>query len=236
MKNLFKKIKGKINSETARARQFLHKAERQKGFFLVELIVAIFIFSILSTISVGSLITALDSNRKAQSLKSVLNNLTVVLDTMTKNLAAGQYYNCQGVISVPLEETLDCPSDDPNNTRREITFLSNRDLGDDGEANDIITYRFDEDERGGYIERTIYIDNSGAEVGPIRMTAPEVNITDMRFYVRGSLTASSEYIVADRNQPFVTIVVQGEAPAGPRTPPTTFMVQTSISQRVPDFE
>jgi hypothetical protein len=60
------------------------------------------------------------------------------------------------------------------------------------------------------------------------MTAPEVNITDAKFFVSGSERAGEE-------QPKVLIVVRGISPAGPRALPTEFMVQTLVSQRVPNF-
>lgn len=208
----------------------------EQGFFLVELIVAIFIFSLVTTLALSSLITGLDSNKKAQSLKSVLNNLTIVLDTMSKNMAVGQYFNCREP-DFSTRETLDCGFGEPNPEQHDtISFVSNYDLGTDGRANDIMTYRFVEGADGGFIERSIYLDGTPDEAGPLRMTAPEVNITAMEFYVFGSRTTSDNQFEDDTNQPKVLITVRGDAPAGPRSARTAFSVQTVVSQRTPDFE
>lgn len=50
-------------------------ATGQKGFTLVEMIVAIFVFSVVMVISTGALVSIIGANRKAQSVKSVMNNV-----------------------------------------------------------------------------------------------------------------------------------------------------------------
>ncbi len=199
-----------------------------RGFFLVELIVAISIFGIVMSISIGSLVSALDANRKTQALSSVLNNLNVVLDTMTKNIAVGTHYHCEAASEFP-PEPQDCNVE--TGGAGEISFLFNEDIDHDGSLNDTITYAFEPGtpERSGYISRTITNGETGFETGPTRMTAPEVNITDMRFYVSGSTPNDSE-------QPKVQIYIAGSSLAGPRIGVTEFKVQTLVSQRIPDFE
>lgn len=230
----FKKTKfsgnGQVDGQTDR------QANKQGGFLLTELIVAVFIFGIVMTISVGSLVVALDANKKAQSLKSVLNNLNVVLDTMTKALATGTHYYC-GVSSAVPPQTQDCGVEGGTGTgETAISFLFNEDLGENGEVDDIIVYSLNDGGGKGFIERTLYINRSTSyeTIGPIRMTAPEVNITDMKFYVLGSTLVSGAG--GDFDQPKVLITIDGNALAGPRNQPTAFTVQTIVSQRVPDFK
>ncbi len=208
--------------------------KNQSGFLLVELIVSVFIFGIVMSISVGALVMALDANKKTQSLKSVLNNLNVVLDTMTKSLATGTYYYCDDRLfeNMPHQSTLDCAGE------HEIMFLAGEDLGDDmeknGLADDGVKYQFIPptvsmgSPVNGYIQRTQLHNGSGVEREDIRLTAPEVNITDMRFYVTGSDPTDNE-------QPKVLIVIDGEALSGPRGVPTKFTVQTLVTQLKPDF-
>lgn len=208
--------------------------KNQRGFLLVELIVSVFIFGIVMSISVGALVMALDANKKTQSLKSVLNNLNVVLDTMTKSLATGTYYYCDDRLfeDMPHQNTLDCAGE------HEIMFLAGEDLGDDmeknGLADDGVKYQFIPptvsmgSPVNGYIQRTQLHNGSGTYREDIRLTAPEVNITDMRFYVTGSDPADNE-------QPKVLIVIDGEALSGPRGVPTKFTVQTLVTQLKPDF-
>ncbi len=207
----------------------------KKGFFLAELIVSVFIFGIVMTVSVGSLILALDANRKTQSLKSVLNNLNVVLDTMTRTIATGSHYLCGSGTSFNPEnpDVADCPispSNPSGSGENVMNFLFNEDLDGNGNADDFITYEYRTDSGGkGYIARTIR-GGAGSYSSAVRMTAPEVDITSLKFYVSGSDLSSG----GDYTQPGVLIVVDGTAPAGPRNE-TSFKVQTFVSQRIPDF-
>lgn len=186
------------------------------GFLLVELIVALFLFSLVMTISVGSIIQLLDANRKTQSLKSVMNNLNLALDSMTKAIAVGRDYDC-GVIA---DGVTDCEIPGDN----QINFESNEDLSGDGIL-DTITYSFRVDAEGkGYLARAM---DGGT---PIRMTAPEIDITNLTFVVTGTAPFDS----GDRQQPKVWISIQGMTREDPRGTGSTFRVQTAISQRIPD--
>ena len=208
---------------------------KNRGFFLAELIVAVFVFTVVTTMSMGALIVALDANKKTQSLKSVLNNVNIALDAMARNLSTGEYFYC-GVATVtdleanPYYEHNDClvGAEETNS----ITFLSGQDYDEDfdrvGRPGDVFSYSLDQDL--GSITRTIYA-SGGAVIGPIPMTAPEVDITDLRFYVIGSDTANQ----GDYTQPRVLIVIDGEVPAGPRGESTQFTLQTIVNQRVPDI-
>ena len=59
------------------------------GFTLIEMMVAVSIFAIVVMISMTAILSIVDSNRKAQSLKSVMNNLNFALETMTRSIKTG---------------------------------------------------------------------------------------------------------------------------------------------------
>ncbi len=222
------------------------------GFLIIELIVALSIFGVVMAISIGSLITALDSNRKAQALQSVMNNLEVVLDTMSSSIATGRYFRCDGNINTLAPgnnvQTLDCPIGSTATDHHTITFISNENLDGDDNNYDGITYRYNVDANGvGYIERNRYFTRGGGSWVPwtqsevegfVRMTAPDVNITDLEFYVTG---AAQNYHPGggnnpiDYEQPKVLIVVKGSVNSGSREAPTEFSLQLTTTQLLPDF-
>ena len=70
----------------------LNKKQNQKGFVLAELIVAIFIFTIVMVVSMGAIVSLIDANRKTQSLKSVMNNLNIAVDLMSRTIIVGTNY------------------------------------------------------------------------------------------------------------------------------------------------
>ena len=65
-----------------------------KGFTLVEMIVAVALFAVVMLISVGTLLALVGANRKAQALQSVINNLNITLDGMVRAIRMGGNFHC----------------------------------------------------------------------------------------------------------------------------------------------
>lgn len=66
----------------------IHK-KQNTGFTLIELLVSIALFSVVLTATLGSIMTIVDSNRKARSLMSVTNNLNFAVDAMVRSFKTG---------------------------------------------------------------------------------------------------------------------------------------------------
>lgn len=180
-----------------------------KGFTLIELMVSVAIFSIVMVIAVGSLFSMMDANRKAQALKSSINNLAFALENMSRQIRSGSTYHC-GVGA--LTTALDCPSGGS-----QIAFEPYG--GSASNANDQVVYRH----AGARIERST---NGGATFLPI--TSPEVTVEDLTFYVVGSLPNDFPM-----QQPKVVITLSGYAGVTDRTR-TEVRLQTMITSRLLD--
>lgn len=184
-----------------------HKHTR--GFTLVEMLVSVMIFSVVMMIAVGALLSMLDANRKAQSLKSSINNLSFALENMGRQIRAGTTYHC-GTGS--LTEALNCPSG-----ASQIAFEPY--AGNLSSQNDQVVYRLN----NSRIERSI---DGGATFLPI--TAPEVVVEELSFYVVGALVEDSP-----KEQPKVLITMRGHAGENVRTR-TEVRLQTMVTQRLLD--
>lgn len=137
----------------------------KNGFTLIELMVAVSIFIIVMTISMGSIVGVFDANRKSRSLKTVLNNLNLAVESMSKEMRFGKNYHCgSGSVTVPQN----CPGGD--------TLMSF--LYSDGVQ---ITYRLNNQT----IEKQVGSGNY------IAVTAPEIVIDDLTFYTLGAGTENS---------------------------------------------
>ncbi|MEK7537241.1 MAG: prepilin-type N-terminal cleavage/methylation domain-containing protein [Patescibacteria group bacterium] len=65
----------------------------KKGFTLVELIVAVFIFSVLMVIAVGSFVSALSLQRRALNIKKVEENSRFILELMAREIRVANPIN-----------------------------------------------------------------------------------------------------------------------------------------------
>ena len=65
-----------------------------KGFTLVEMIVALMIFSVVATVALGAVIKVISANRKAQTLQSAVTNMNFALDAVSRDLRVGSSYYC----------------------------------------------------------------------------------------------------------------------------------------------
>ena len=132
----------------------------KSGFTLIELMTAVSIFAIIMTISMGSILGIFDANRKSRSIKTVMNNLNLAIESMSKEMRYGKNYHCgSGTVTTPQN----CASGDTL-----MSFFSSED--------EQITYRL----TGTALEKQV--DNGSF----ISVTAPEVVIDSLSFYTLGA--------------------------------------------------
>lgn len=139
------------------------KKDASRGFTLIEMIMSVAVFTVVSLIAAGALLALADANRKAQAFKSVVNNLHFAVESIARNLRTGSGYTSSGVRG-------GCESGYVNN----ISFTSQ-----DGDS---VSYELS----GTQIVRRT---NGGAPVG---MTAPEVLISRFCFLVMGTVARDEE--------------------------------------------
>lgn len=174
------------------------------GFTLVELIVALGLFIAVSFIAVGALLSIVDSNRKANAIRTTMDNLNFALESMTREIRTGDSFDC----GLSGGET-DCPLSSGGSPQ--FNFIN--------QDNETITYSTSSDAQHPR-EDVIYITTSE---GKNALTAPDVSISRLRFYVSGTGGGT--------NQPRVIMVVQGTAGEQARIF-TTFNLQSTVSSRL----
>ncbi|OGG47942.1 hypothetical protein A3D66_01420 [Candidatus Kaiserbacteria bacterium RIFCSPHIGHO2_02_FULL_50_9] len=70
----------------------MKRAYQNRAFTLVELLVSVGIFSLVMLMAVSSLLSLVDVDRKAQSMKSVMNNLNFAMESMSREIKTGQFF------------------------------------------------------------------------------------------------------------------------------------------------
>jgi len=188
------------------------------GFSLIEVIVAVALFSVVMVVAIGALLTILDANRKAQSIQAVVNNLGFALESLSRTARVGDTYYCHPGSANPTPVPGNAISMSQDCAGGGTFFAFEGYGGDPNDTGDQIIYRLN----GTRLERSL---DGGSNF--VRLTSSEVEINNLMFYVIGSETG-------DLLQPRVLIVLEGTAGIVERTK-TRFHLQTTITQRVPDI-
>ena len=197
------------------------KLRTNTGFTLIEIMVAIAVFSIVMVMAMGALLNVIDSNNKARSIKTAINNISFALEGISKDVRMGTDYAC-GSNGNTVALT-DCSGGVDT-----ISFKSSK------EGIGYVYYQYVETGGIGQIRSCISTTGTGVCNGtPSALTSTEVNLTDasgnpgVKFYVLG--VTDSKKAADIRTQPRVIIVINGTAGYKEKTK-TTFDLQTSISQ------
>jgi len=194
-----------------------------RGFTLIEMIVAMGVFTVCMVLIVGSLISLNNASRKERAIRVAMDNIGASIDSMSRNIRMGTTFHCgcgtSGTPSTSGDTTFpdgirNCPA---SSATGDICLAFEGQNGSDTATTDQIVYKL----LNGQIWRSI---DSGANY--LAMTAPEINITKLTFYVDGADVGA--------NQPVVRIIMRGVAGRGAIATP--FLVQTSVSARVPNFD
>ncbi len=186
----------------------------KKGFTLIEIMTAVSIFAVITTISMGSILTVFDVNRKSESIKSVMDNLNLAIESMAREMRFGTNYICGPLL--PISGTITSPQNCQSGGTS-MAFLAT-------DAVTKIVYR--QTASGAGIEKS----RDGGETF-VPVTAPEITIQDLKFYVLGTLPSVSE---TSPQQPKVLIRIRGVAGSKAGTM-TDFTIQTLVSQRQLDI-
>ncbi|MDB5255144.1 MAG: seg [Candidatus Nomurabacteria bacterium] len=195
----------------------MKKPSLQSGFTLVELLVSLGLFTVIVVAAVGSLYTVNQASVRINAMRTVLDNLNFATESMSRTIRTGQHIVCGGVANTN-GVSHNCSLADQNGRHNAISLSSTI----DGQA---VQYVFGNNIATGVgeIDKCILINGQITSDSCIALTAPEVNIKRMEFYVDGA-------DAVDGKQPSVMMIIQGQAVAGAdNTQP--FAIQTLISQR-----
>ncbi len=195
-----------------------------KGFTLIELMVSMSIFGIVSTISVGTLLVMIDANRKAQSVSSAMSSLSFVLDNITRNVRTGYDYYCSTVSGtlgrndslLGVGHTKDCANGNS------LIFTDSR-------SGARMAFR----QNGTVLERRI-VDSRSGNAGKSWLQVTPDNVVINTFDVTVAHAEETFEDNGDTEQPQVTLVVAGVVNAGQKTE-TDFNLQANVTQRVLDY-
>lgn len=76
----------------------------EKGFTLLEMIIALAIFTIVALVAVGALLKIMDANAKSLSLKTTINNVNFALESISREMRVGSDYYCNDTANMTIND------------------------------------------------------------------------------------------------------------------------------------
>lgn len=205
-------------------RILLQKNIQTRGFTLVEMMVAIAVFSIVMVVATSALLNVIDANYKAQAIKTAINNVNFALEGISKDMRVGTDFACGDNPSTE-------PSGDCAGGGMIIKYRSNRTEKSGGKFQ-YVYYRYiaPTSNTPGKIEQCISVGGISCTINSTfsPITSTDVNIKSMKFYVIG--VDYSAGAVPGKTQPRMIITLTGEAGTKEKIK-TEFDLQTTVSQR-----
>lgn len=219
-----------------------HYASSQNiaGFTLIEMLVSLALYTVVVTISVGSLLVLVDGNTRVQGDQSVMTTLTFAMDSMTREIRTGRSYYC--------ESRPNTSSGGPNNlfnaSNDQDAILGTTSVNrcDDGNSSDrdfhgISFVEGGDSITGGDIRILYYFDKSSADPTQYQLMRRVGNQPAESIVSDGIVLSRVEFFVSGNDfgdgQPTVTILIEATETGGATDKP--FILQTTITQRELDL-
>lgn len=192
---------------------------KQKGFTLIEMLVAVGLFSVVMLVAVSAILSIIGNNRKAQGINNVVNNLNFAIESMVRDMKTGYLYKCGGTLPISQDATNLCP--DSSTPKSSIEFFSTL----SGTPTQV-QYQFippsgsDASYVPGHIVKT-----TGPTGSPVDLTSKtDVDIQSVEMYINSPQPGSGA-------QPGIFLIIRGKANIL-ENEVTEFGLQTFISQRI----
>ncbi len=193
-----------------------------RGFTLVEMLVAVSLFSVVAFLVVTTFMSITEAYRKSQAIRLVIDNLNFAMDSITLRLRDGNNYRC----GYPGDSECDNESGNEAITFNTFDgrsfvyrkFLSNANP-DTGKQYAYLAQCFSTPDDVDSWCSAVNVKNY------TQITSPDIDLSDVRFYVYSQSAAN-----APENEPGrALIILGGTASFGQHT--SNFNLQTSVSER-----
>lgn len=197
--------------------------KNKHGFTLVEMTVSIGLFTIVLFIATSAFLSIVNTDRKSRPLRIATDNLNLALEDMTRRIKTGSTYYCGTIYNTG---TNDCLNGDTG-----VFFTDQTDtrvgykLGTPAQCNAALPTITNYGTKS-CILRTL----NSATWTPV--TSPEINITSLKFFVKGSALALG---ATPEMQPTVLVIIDGiVGNASDPAKNASFKIQSMITQRMYD--
>lgn len=204
MKNIFKNKKQNLSDKG--------------GYTIIETMISISLFLIIVTMGMNALLNANVLLNKAKDARAIMDNLTFIMEDMSRNIRTGDQYKCSADLSFsnPATDTLSCITGGTISFRESITGAR--------WAYSIVSY-----DGGQTFKIRKTTDASATPAIWVDLTDEGIHLSN----VSGFSVLGARPLPGDTQQPFVNIRLVGEMRY--KNVVTPFALQNSISQTTIDI-
>jgi type II secretory pathway pseudopilin PulG len=197
--------------------------KNKKGYTIIETMIAISLFIIIVMAGMGALLNANLLHQKSRDQRSILDNLSFIMEDISRNVRTGYNYRCYFNLTGTMDPSAISTPRSCATGGWGIAFES----ADGNPAVNGDQWAYSIGSLNG--ETGIFKTVDGA-VSFIQLTPNEIDIDTAKSYF---IVTGAEHVSAgDRKQPFVVIKLVGTITSKNITTP--FTLQTSMSQRLID--
>jgi prepilin-type N-terminal cleavage/methylation domain-containing protein len=192
-----------------------------RGFTIVEMMVALALFTVVMTIATGAFLSLIGGSGKLQGEATVMTSLNFVMDSMTREIRTGTHYYCKADAELTLNDltsTQNC-----TNGVDTLSFLESGASLSDGSTSGRITYYVDS--TSGTKKLMRQIGYSGVNT-PQSMLSSDVTLKSLQFFVSGTG-------LSDARQPTVTVIIEAQDPN--ESNGKVYTLETTVTQRELDI-
>lgn len=205
--------------------QILKKnARKNAGFTIIEMMIAVALFVVVVTLGIGAALNATDLHNKTKALRALEDNLSFIMEDMSRNIRLGTNYHCfdstEAVAPIP---SIQNPKNCPNNSG--VLALESFE-GNPLDANDQIIYaitgagNLEKSKNGGVVFTNLNSTNDNEKI--------TFDILKSGFTVIGAPNKSE----SDFEEPRVIIRLSGNIEYKDANYP--FNIETTVSARATD--
>lgn len=187
----------------------MKKIHAQRGFTLVELIISIGLFAIVTTITAAAYLNLINLDRRTRSADDLINNMTFVINSMASSIRTGTNYLCVDKGDAN-GNGLGCSQFQFTDSNGCVTKYS---ISQSPSTHTTVVNETQTAQSQGNTACT--------NTGPL--TDPRINITSLSFNVTG--------VGDDSFEPQVVFSVEGTLPIGSTGQLSSFTLQTTASER-----
>lgn len=209
----------------------------RRGFTLVEIMVAIMIFSIVCVVALAALVRIIDANKKAQTIKDAVMSISFTMESLTREVRAGTKLYCKAlgageelnISTITAQTNTGCSELYGNGAGSNgvaFAFLTSR-LGAGNACNLINAYEIVPGTQGFIMKKAIQAECN-------EFLAPSAQTSLYYPIIDEEIVTLTNYHLRMYDDGYPLLFLKLEGIAGTKdTSRTTFTLQTATSPRVP---